>query len=353
MDWSPARIAATTLLEQLASRTGLHAIAARTGLPAAPSRAGLQEQPVPLDSRPGTGGAGAMGDAWHRPLLDVGDGHVIAFSDLIVTALVLFVGILLSRVLADWVAQRLRRQERLDTSAVEAVRRALFYALSLGTAMIALQTLGIPLTMFAFLGGALAIGVGFGAQNIIGNFISGWILMTERPLRIDDLIEVEGHRGRVESIGARSTRIRRLDGIDIIVPNSALLDSTVVNWTLFDRNIRTSVKVGVAYGSPTALVAELLGRAIEGQAGILDDPPPRVLFADFGDNALVFEVFFWCHFNTHMELRQIRSDVRFRIDELLGAAGIAIAFPQRDVHLDMSHPLEVRVIDSTTPPPAP
>ena len=156
-------------------------------------------------------------------------------------------------------------------------------------AVMALDFLGIPLTAFAFVSGAIAIGVGFGAQNIINNFISGWILMWERPIRIGDFPEMGDVRGTVESINTRSTCIRRVDGVRLLVPNSYLLENTVTNWTLIDRLVRTSVRVGVAYGSDVTLATELLKQAAEEHEGVLKDPEYSVIFDDFGDNSLVFE----------------------------------------------------------------
>ena len=198
----------------------------------------------------------------------------------------------------------------------------------------ALDLLGIPLAAFAFITGAIAIGVGFGAQNIINNFISGWILMWERPIKIGDFLEVGDARGTVESINTRSTRIRRIDGVHMLIPNSYLLENIVVNWTLVDRLTRTQVRVGVCYGSPVKRVAELLEQAVTEQEEVLTEPEPRVIFEDFGDNALVFDAYFWVNATADRDLRVTRSNVRFRIEALLAENDIVIAFPQRDVHLD-------------------
>jgi len=198
--------------------------------------------------------------------------------------------------------------------------------------------------MFAFLGGAVAIGLGFGAQNLFNNFISGLILTFERTIRIGDLIELGEHLGLVEHIGNRCTRVKRTDGVDVLIPNSSLLENNVINWTLSDRRVRTSVVVGVIYGSPTDVVARLIRQAVDESDRVLKDPEPVVAFQDFGDNALVFETFFWTEVGSAMELRLIRSGIRFRIDALFREADLVIAFPQRDVHLDTVKPLEVRMV---------
>ena len=145
-------------------------------------------------------------------------------------------------------------------------------------------------------------------------------------------------------MGTRSTRIRRTDGVHLLVPNSQLLERTVVNWTLIDREIRTTVRVGVEYGSPVKLVADLIMQAVKEHKLIKNTPAPSVVFEDFGDNALIFDTYFWSDVGGEKFLRDIRSDVRFRITELFAENDIVVAFPQRDVHLDTSSPLELRML---------
>ncbi len=200
--------------------------------------------------------------------------------------------------------------------------------------LVILDLLQVPLGAFAFISGAIAIGVGFGAQNIINNFISGWILMWERPIRIGDFLEIGDVKGTVETISTRSTRIRRVDGVHLLVPNSQLLEQTVVNWTLIDKKIRCVVSVGVEYGSPVREVERLIMQATVDHPDTIDDPAPKVFFEDFGDNALIFNVYFWIDAVGERDLRQVKSDIRFKIEGLFNEAGIVIAFPQRDVHMD-------------------
>jgi len=156
----------------------------------------------------------------------------------------------------------------------------------------------------------------------------------ERPIRIGDFLKLGDSRGTVEAINTRSTRIRRVDGVHLLIPNSFLLENTVVNWTLVDRRTRTSVRVGVSYGSPVKLVAQLIEQAVNEQEGVLDDPKAVVFFEDFADNALIFDAFFWIFATADRDLRITRSNIRFRINELFEEHDIVIAFPQRDVHLD-------------------
>ncbi|MCL1143270.1 mechanosensitive ion channel family protein [Shewanella gaetbuli] len=226
------------------------------------------------------------------------------------------------------------RKRNVSADAVHLFSRV-YLVLTIAVLVItSMDILNIPLTAFAFVSGAIAIGVGFGAQNIINNFISGWILMWERPIRIGDFLEVGDARGVVECINTRSTLIRRNDGVHMLVPNSQLLENTVTNWTLIDKNARTFVRVGVAYGSDVVLVQKLLFQVIEERDDILASPKPLVMFEDFGDNALIFDMIFWINAVSETDLRRRRSEMRFRIYELFNQHDICIAYPQRDIHLD-------------------
>ncbi|MEL0633313.1 mechanosensitive ion channel domain-containing protein [Pseudoalteromonas carrageenovora] len=197
-----------------------------------------------------------------------------------------------------------------------------------------LEVLNIPLTAFAFVSGAIAIGVGFGAQNIINNFISGWILMWERPIRIGDFLEVGNAKGVVETINTRSTRIRRNDGVHMLIPNSQLLENTVTNWTLIDGNARSSVSVGVAYGSDVLLVKKLIQQVLDDHDAILANPKSSVMFDDFADSSLVFNAIFWVCAESETMLRKVRSDIRFSLYDVFEKHDVLIAFPQRDIHID-------------------
>ncbi len=282
---------------------------------------------------------------WDTVLFTAPGDQTITIGQLALVVALLLFGYLGSRLVGYLLGKRLANA-KLRPDIVYVFKRIAFFTIFILVVLTALGLLGIPLTTFHFATGALAIGVGFGAQNIINNFISGWILMAERPIRIDDFIEMDGATGVVEQVGNRSTRIRRSDGVHMLVPNSQLLERTVVNWTLVDREIRTTVRVGVAYGSPVQKVAELIQKAVAEQPESKSQPAPSVVFEDFGDNALIFDAYFWCDVGGEKALREIRSAIRFRISQLFDEAGIVIAFPQRDVHLDATKPLEIRMLDS-------
>ncbi len=288
---------------------------------------------------------------WHAELFNVGDS-TIRLNQIVIALLVLILGTWLSRRFSIIVGHRFMRFDRIDRHGAAAIQKILFYILVSIIAMIALPIAGIPMTAFTVVGGALAIGVGFGAQNLFNNLISGLIIMTEKPIRLGDIVEVGENRGRVEDIGNRCTRIRRFDGVDVMVPNSYFLENPVVNWTLGDTDIRAAVTVGVAYGSPTRKIAELVQQAVQTQENVIKEKGISVLFNDFGDNALMFEVLFWTNISQPMDLRHLQSNVRYGIDELFREANITIAYPQRDVHLDSLKPVEVRIVGNaatTTP----
>ncbi len=231
-------------------------------------------------------------------------------------------------------ATRVMTDKEVNPDLIQVVRRAVYVVGLIVLVITTLDLLNVPLTAFAFVSGAVAIGVGFGAQNIINNFISGWILIWERPIRINDYIEVGTTTGTVEEINTRSTRVRRVDGVHLLIPNSKLLEETVVNWTLVDKLLRCIVRVGIQYGADIENAQSILDQTARDHPFVLDEPSPQVIFEDFGDSALIFDLYFWVNSAGEKSARQIRSDIRFAINSAFKQAGIVIAFPQRDVHMD-------------------
>ena len=200
----------------------------------------------------------------------------------------------------------------------------------------------LTLTAFAFLGGALAIGVGFGTQTLLKNFISGIILLFERPLRVGDVVEVAGITGTIKRIGIRASLIQHFDGIDTLVPNSTLLENQLTNWNFSNSVIRHSVLVGVAYGSPTREVSRLLFAVAKEHGLVEDDPAPEVRLDNFADNSLTFSLLVWL--DTKKTSRDtLASDLRYMIEKAFAEAGVTISFPQRDLHFDAATPLRVEL----------
>jgi len=291
---------------------------------------------------------GKFADLWTKTLVVV-DGQPITIRKIVIGMALLALGFLASRGLSRTIRRTLFPRLRLTEAGSAAIESLLFYVLLVIFALSGLSVAGVPLTAFTLLGGAAAIGIGFGSQTVISNFISGLIILAERPIKVGDLVQVGDLYGTVEHVGPRSTRVRTGDNMEIIVPNSSFLEQNVVNLTLSESRMRAHVAVGVAYGSPTDEVARLLVRAAQEHERVANSPAPFTLFTDFGDNALGFEVHFWIEMRKMMDRRTIESDVRFKIDQLFREAGIVIAFPQRDVHLDTDGPFEVRVLGPATP----
>jgi small-conductance mechanosensitive channel len=289
---------------------------------------------------------GAAG-LWDQELTSV-DDNPITVGKVVVALGVLLLGWLAAGVLSRLIGRLVRRRSRAAEGAVKSIERLVFYVLLALFFLVALRSVNIPLTAFTLAGGALAVGIGFGSQNILNNFISGLILLSERPIQIGDIVEVDGTQGEVERIGPRSTRIRTFESIHLIVPNSTFLEKTVVNLTISDDVARGLVDVGVAYGADTREVERLLHKVLHEHDLVLDEPAPVVLFQDFGDSALVFRCLFWIR--DVLQRGRVASDLRFRIDEVFREAGIEIAYPQRDVHLDARSALPVRIVRQDGPP---
>ena len=285
----------------------------------------------------------------------IADGKVISarrpvtLKKLIYVLLLLTVGIWLVGRTSKLLSRFAQRRFKIERNVVLLFEKTGQYLAVMIVIVVALSLVQIPLAAFAFLGGALAIGVGFGGQNLISNFMSSLILLVEKPLKVGDVVEAEGVLGRVIVIGARCSTIRRFDGVDLLVPNSHLLEKTVVNRTLSDNLVRYDVKVGVAYGSPTREVFHILEQAMAEHGQVLKEPKPLVLLEEFGSDALLFGIYYWIEINERFDVRIIASDLRHRIDRLFREAGISIAFPQRDVHLDTVGPLKVQMLAEQPP----
>jgi small-conductance mechanosensitive channel len=206
-----------------------------------------------------------------------------------------------------------------------------YYAVMTLGVMVALAAAGFQVSQLAFIVGALGVGIGFGLQNVVNNFVSGLILMFERPIQPGDVVEVSGTSGKVREIGMRATTLSTFEGADVVVPNGMLLNEKLINWTLSDMDRRIDVNVGVAYGTDPNRVLQLLMDVTRSTDGIADRPEPTVLFAGFGANSLDFSIRSWT--NNFDEWVKIRSALTVRVHDALKDAGIEIPFPQHDLHL--------------------
>ncbi|MFC6188347.1 mechanosensitive ion channel domain-containing protein [Pseudoxanthomonas mexicana] len=257
--------------------------------------------------------------------LSISLGHVLVFC----------IGV----VLAVWVARTLRallREEVLPRMALprgvdNSVASLSYYVLLLVGLLAALSAAGFKIGQLAFLFGALGVGIGLGLQDVVRNFVSGLILMFERPVKPGDAVDIGGTAGRIRAIGMRATTVRTYDGADVVVPNGMLLSDKVTNWTLVDQNRRVDVDLGVAYGSDVTRVMQLLQETTRTTPGIADDPAPAVLFTGFGASSLDFAIRAWTR--RFDDWGTTRSDLMTRLYAALTEAGIEIPFPQQDLHL--------------------
>jgi len=211
-----------------------------------------------------------------------------------------------------------------------AISTVTYYLLLLFVFLVALTDAGVELNKFTVVTGALGVGVGFGLQNIVNNFVSGLILLFERPIRVGDTVEAGGVIGNVKRIGARSSTLQTFQGSEVIVPNSNLLSNQVINWTLSSPWRCVQIPVGVAYGTDPEPVLKRLVEVAESYPGVMRDPQPAAFFLGFGDSALNFELRFWAGQDTWF---QLKSDVTSGVAKALREAGIEIPFPQRDLHV--------------------
>lgn len=283
--------------------------------------------------------------AWDYEVFSVTDRPVRVRTIFFLLALVI-VGHWVARRASELVGRTVFRRLGMNTGHRAAWQTLSFYGLFLLVLLIATNLLHLSLTQFSVVSGALAVGIGFGSQTLISNFISGIILLLERPVNQGDVIEIDGQQMTVERLGPRSTLVRSFDNAQIIVPNSRLLEENVINWTLSDDVVRTRIIVGVAYGSPTREVARLLEAVLVGMEEVKREPAPLVVLTAFGESSLNFEASFWSKFQGRKELD---SELRHRITESFADAGIVMAFPQRDVHLVTTKPLRVEMIPAAPP----
>lgn len=244
--------------------------------------------------------------------------------------LVLFVVNIFSVIWQGLLRNKIFSQTRMEEGLKLSITRISTYILWTIGILMALRIMGISSTTLAVIFGALGIGIGFGLQHIVGNFISGIILLFERPMQVGDVIEVGGTWGVVKEINVRSTHLKTYDNSDLIVPNSDFISQRVINWSFRDPKVRRTITVGVAYGSDIARAKEILIDIASNNSRVYRQPAPDALFADFGDSALIFKLRFWVHIEY---LLSVESDIRFEIDRRFREANITIPFPQRDLYI--------------------
>ena len=259
----------------------------------------------------------------------------------ILLLLILFASvIIIERIVQKQLIRRFLSRTKLQPSLQFGLSRIIGYTLIAVGFYVAFQLVGVDLSSLAIIAASLGVGIGFGLQNIINNLVSGIIILAERPISIGDRIEVAGVAGRVTKIQLRSTTVVTTDNITMIVPNADFISNTVTNWSHGDPKVRIRVPVGVAYGSDLKLLQRLLLEAAAEHPKALRDPSPVVLFTEFGDSSLNFELGVWTQEMTATPIH-FTSEMNFIIDQKLRENDIEIPFPQRDLHVRSGLPAAV------------
>jgi small-conductance mechanosensitive channel len=272
-------------------------------------------------------------------LFSIGKTHV-SLHGIAATIMLVLCIVLGEKIFRLVIVRRLLENTQLDKPVRYGVERLLGYLFLLLGGYIALQTIGLDLSSLTVIAGAVGVGIGFGLQNIISNFISGIIILIERPISIGDRVEVGGVAGQIGKISLRSTVVITNDNISIIVPNSSFISETVINWSHADPKARFRIPIGVAYGTDVDKLTEVLLAVAKADPNVLDDPEPKVFFDGYGDSSLNFELGVWTQALVRSP-RSLRSSINFAVYKALAEAGIEIPFPQRDLHV-RSGSLEVR-----------
>lgn len=267
-----------------------------------------------------------LGETWFK----VGDTPVTTLT-FIIPAIIISLSIKFSNFISRFFLHRVYSRYEMDQGMQYTFSRLLHYVIIVVSILIALPIIGFDLSVLTVFAGVAGIGIGFGLKNIISNFISGLIVLFERPIKVGDRIKLGDLHCDVEHINIRSTVVRTRNNEHIIIPNSQFIENQVMNWSYGDPKVRQKILIGVAYGSDVRLLEKLLFQAAHENEYVLDDPPPRVDFLNFGESSLDFRLLYWIP-NPIMRTR-IKSALNFRINELLQEHQLEIPFPQRDIHL--------------------
>ncbi|HHK74845.1 MAG TPA: mechanosensitive ion channel family protein, partial [Rhizobiales bacterium] len=255
----------------------------------------------------------------------------ISLSSVLIGVSVFAFGYLLTRLFQKWLDTRLLSRTKLDVGVRNSLRTGSGYAGIMLAALLAMTYGGVDFTGIAVVAGALSVGIGFGLRSIVNNFVSGLILLAERPFKAGDWIVVGSDEGYVKKIKVRSTEIETFNRASVIVPNADLITKPVTNWTLKSKLGRIIIPIGVSYDADPDEVQKILLKCARGLEIVEANPEPYVLFRDFGDNALIFEL--RAYIKDVSKSLSTASQLRFAIFRELKAASIAIPFPQRDVHI--------------------
>jgi small-conductance mechanosensitive channel len=259
---------------------------------------------------------------------------VLTPFDIILVVTIFFITAFVLRAFNFFMNRSVKKREWMDGSTAYALQKLAAYFGYVIATIISLETVGLDITILLASSAALLIGIGLGIQQIFNDFTCGLILLFGGTVRVGDIVEFNNTVGRIIEIDFRTSKIKTRSGITIIVPNSKLVSDNVINWTTMDELTRFEVTVGVAYGSDTQLVSDILVDVAKKHAAVEQNMPVKVQFVNFGDSSLDFKVLFWARNSWEVEF--VKSDIRFAIDQRFREAKVTIPFPQRDVHFYQS-----------------
>lgn len=272
---------------------------------------------------------------------DIKDGQIqqgVPLGKILVAVFIFAIGYFIATAVSKRVQRIVVARGHIAEAQANTLRNWIMIIVGCVLAFTTLQLLNIPLTLFAFFGGALAIGLGFGTQTLIKNFISGIIVLFERKIRVGDILTVGSVTGSIMEINTRSSVLRGADGRETLIPNSMFLENQVANLTLTDRRTRKTIKVVVVYGTQPQQVATILKECVERHGRVMKDPSPQVLFEDFTTDGLIFTINYWLEFDSKTDGGLVASDIRFMLEKRFGELGIHMSNTQREVAISGQPP---------------
>ncbi|MBW6490972.1 MAG: mechanosensitive ion channel [Lentimicrobium sp.] len=268
---------------------------------------------------------------WNIELFQVGSSPFTTRT-LILLLISLFLVFYISAKIKHFLVRRVFPRYGIDIGISQAIATIIRYAVLILGLYIIIETSGIDLSAIGLLIGALGVGIGFGLQNITNNFISGIIILFERPIKVGDRIELDDLAGNIVDISARATTVLTNDNIAVIVPNSDFINMRVINWSHNDKNVRLRFPVGVSYNEDPEIIRKLLTEVADNNPGVLKTPEPQVLFDSYGDSSLNFNLLVWTE--EYFDRPQIlKSELYYAIFRKFKENNIEIPFPQRDIHI--------------------
>lgn len=261
------------------------------------------------------------------------ESNNLTIGKILILLAVFFIGIKLSKIVSYKIVEKFLNKTKLNKGAKAAIENLTYYILISITSLMSLHIADVPLTVFTLFGGALAIGLGFGSQNILSNFISGIILQVEQPVKVGDIIEIEGVTGTIESIGGRSTKIIASNNTHMIIPNSYLLDKKLVNWTYQDNILRSKIEIIIDYKTNHDEFKSAVMDILDSFEHIMKYPEPRVQLVDYQNFGLQYAIYFWVPIQGTMDKNQIESEFRVLLLEKLREKQINIPFPTHHIKM--------------------